>query len=72
MTKPVGHPYKEGLLYRLQDPGFAAVYLTAAAEDPEPMVYLSALRNVAEARGMSAVSIAPGLSSRIDFPIGAP
>lgn len=47
-TKPVGRPYKEGPLHRLQDPGFAAEYLTAAADDPEPVVYLSALRNVAE------------------------
>ena len=61
MTKPVGRPYKEGLLDRLQDPGFAAEYLTAAAEDPEPVVYLSALRNVAEARGMSEVAEAAGI-----------
>lgn len=32
---------------QLQDPGFAAAYLTAAAQDAEPAVYLAALRAVA-------------------------
>ena len=61
MSKPVGRPHKEWLLERLKAPGFAAEYLTAAAEDPEPVVYLSALRNVAEARGMSEVAKAAGI-----------
>lgn len=56
-----GRPYKEGLLQRLQDHGFAAEYLTAAAEDPEPAVYLHALRMVAEARGMAEVAKAAGI-----------
>ena len=33
---------------QLQDPEFAAEYLTAATEDPEPTVYLTALRHVVE------------------------
>lgn len=61
MSKPIGRPHKEWLHERLQDPGFAADYLTAAADDPEPGVYLAALRNVAEARGMTAVAKAAGI-----------
>ena len=49
MTKPpAGRPHDEWLREQLKDPGFAAEYLTAAAEDPEPAVYLAALRQVAE------------------------
>lgn len=61
MGKPMGRSYKEDLLKRLQDPGFAAEYLTAAAEDEYPQVYLAALRNVAEARGMAEVAAKAGI-----------
>lgn len=61
MKTRMGRPYKEGLLARLQDPGFAAEYLTAAAEDAEPAVYLAALRNVAEAQGMAGVAKRAGI-----------
>lgn len=61
MTKPLTRPYKAGLLNRLQDPSFAAEYLTASAEDSEPVVYLSALRNVAEAQGITKIAAAAGL-----------
>lgn len=43
------------------DPALAAEYLTAAAEDTDSRVYLIALRNVAEARGMAKVARAAGL-----------
>ena len=61
MSKPVGRPHQQWLLERPRDPGFAAECLTAAAEDAEPVAYLSALRNVAEARGMSKVAKAAGI-----------
>lgn len=61
MKSTTDRSYKEGLLKRLQDPSFAAEYLTASAEDPEPRVYLSALRNIAEALGMAEVAKAAGI-----------
>lgn len=53
--------HQDWLKEKLQDPGFAAEYLTAATEDPEPAVYLHALRMVAEARGMAKVAEAAGI-----------
>ena len=47
--------YNEGLRTRLQDPAYAAEYLSAAAEDSEE-TFLLALREVAESRGMSRVA----------------
>jgi probable addiction module antidote protein len=38
-----------------------AEYLTAASEDPDPAVLLSALSDVAKARGMATVAKAAGL-----------
>jgi probable addiction module antidote protein len=56
-------PHDEWLSEQLQDLGFATQYLSAAAEDPEPAVFLSAMRNVAEARGgMAKIAKAAGLS----------
>ncbi len=42
------------LKQQLRDPGFAAEYLTAAAEDTEAAVYLAALRKVADARQLDS------------------
>ena len=53
--------HDDWLKEQLQDPGFVAEYLTAAAEDPEPTVYLHALRMVAESRGMAKVAEAAGI-----------
>ena len=53
--------HNEWLRERLKDPGFAAEYLTAAAEDEEPAVFLQALRKVAEAQGMSEVAKQAGI-----------
>ena len=38
-----------------------AEYLTAAAEDPNPDVFLTALGDVAKARGMALIAREPGL-----------
>ena len=49
-------PYKESLLEDLKDPKEAAEYLTAALEDDSPDVFLLALRDVAEARGIKPLA----------------
>jgi probable addiction module antidote protein len=48
--------YRDTLLESLQDPAEAAAYLDAALEDEDIQVFLLALRDVAEARGMSRVA----------------
>lgn len=50
-TRRTSASHKAWLNEQLQNRRFAAEYLTAAAEDAEPRVYLAALKNVAEARG---------------------
>jgi DNA-binding phage protein len=46
--------YHEDLRERFKDPAYAVEYLEAAlAERDMPAVFLLALRNVAEARGMA-------------------
>ncbi len=49
-------PYVEVLGEWLKDPAQAAAYLDVALEDGDPEVFLLALRDVAEARGLSAVA----------------
>src|SRR3954471_2359823 len=54
--------HRERLIEELRaDPQLAAGYLTAAAEDGDPRVYLIALRTVAEAQGMAKVAKAAGV-----------
>ena len=53
--------HNEWLREQLKDPGFSAEYLTAAAEDEAPAVFLQALRKVAEAQGMAAVAKRAGI-----------
>ena len=48
--------YRESLLQALQDPQAAAEYLTAALEEGDSAAFLLALRDVAEARGMSTLA----------------
>jgi probable addiction module antidote protein len=48
--------YRESLLQDLQDPSEAAAYLTAALEEGDSAVFLLALRDVADARGMSLLA----------------
>lgn len=46
--------YHADLRERLKDPAYAVEYLEAALEERDlPAVFLLALRNVAEARGMA-------------------
>lgn len=55
--------YDEFLLEQLRDPELAAEYLTAAAEEGSPKLFLIALRNVAEAHGgISAIADATQLN----------
>jgi probable addiction module antidote protein len=48
--------YRDSLLESLQDPAEAAAYLDAALEDEDSQVFLLALRDVAEARGIGRVA----------------
>jgi len=52
MTKP-SVSYEDGLKKDLTDPEEAAAYLNAALEDGSQDVFLLALRDVAEARGIA-------------------
>ncbi len=51
--KQLTKDYKKDLLQRLKDPEYAAEYLNAAIEDGSRKVFLLALRDVCESRGMS-------------------
>ena len=53
--------HNDWLYEQLREPGFAAEYLTAAAEDEEPVVFLQALRKVAEVQGMAKVAKRAGI-----------
>lgn len=48
--------YDDYLHERLKAPEFTAEFLTAAVDDEEPVVFLSALCKVAEVRGMAEVA----------------
>lgn len=48
--------YRAGLHERLQDAEYAADYLSAALTDSDEKVFLLALRDVAEAHGISRVA----------------
>lgn len=54
--------YRDSLLERLRDPAEAAAYLDAALEDEDSRVFLLALRDVAEARGISSVAAEANLN----------
>lgn len=45
----------------LDDEGTIAAYITAALEDPNPDVFLAAVRDVARARGMAQLAKDAGL-----------
>lgn len=54
--------HRERLVAELRsDPALAAAYLSEAAEDGDPRVYLAALRTVAEAKGMAKLAKAAGV-----------
>lgn len=61
MKKTAVH-YEEGLKEALADPVEAAAYLNAALEDGEQDVFLLALRDVAEARGLTRLARAAKLN----------
>ncbi|MDE1976653.1 MAG: putative addiction module antidote protein [Elusimicrobia bacterium] len=54
--------YRESLMKALKDPAEAAEYVNAALEENDSDAVLLALRDVAQARGMSAVSRKAGLN----------
>lgn len=49
-------PYRDSLIKALKDPLQAAEYINAAIEEDDLETLLLALRDVAEAQGMSAIS----------------
>jgi len=53
--------YKEQLKQSLKDPAEAAAYINAALEDGDTDVLLMALRDVAEAHGMSSTAREAGI-----------
>jgi probable addiction module antidote protein len=55
MPKPTTD-YRTALLHDLRDPAEAAAYLTTALEEGDSAVFLLALRDVADAQGMSTVA----------------
>jgi probable addiction module antidote protein len=54
--KKTSTSYREGLIKDLADPEEAAAYLNAALEDGSQKVFLMALRDIAEAKGMARLS----------------
>jgi probable addiction module antidote protein len=48
--------YRESLLHDLQDPAEAAAYLTAALAEGDSAVFLLALRDVADAKGLGTIA----------------
>lgn len=53
--------YDDYLYEKLKAPEFVAEFLTAAVEDEGPVVFLSALRKVAEVQGMAEVARKAGV-----------
>ncbi len=56
----------------LDDENVIAEYLTAALEDENPEVFLTAVGNVAKARGMSAIAESTGLGRESLYKAMAP
>jgi probable addiction module antidote protein len=54
--KKVTERYVDGLMDSLKNPEEAAAYLNTALEDGSQKVFLMALRDVAEARGISRIA----------------
>jgi len=48
--------YQEGLLKRLQEPGYASEYLNEALREGSQEVFMLALRDVAKAKGISVTA----------------
>jgi len=54
--------YEDNLKEDLQDPLEAALYLNAALEDGSPEVFLLALKDVAQAKGIAEIARATNLN----------
>ncbi len=48
--------YQEGLLERLQEPGYATEYLNEALKEDSQEIFMLALRDVAKAKGISHIA----------------
>ena len=53
---PASVAYDDYLIGSLKDRRLAEAYLNTALEEDDPRIFLTALRNVAQARGMSRVA----------------
>ncbi|MCB0079507.1 MAG: putative addiction module antidote protein [Caldilineaceae bacterium] len=53
---PLTVKYEDGLKAALADPAEAAAYLNAALEENDQEIFLLALRDIAESRGLSQVA----------------
>jgi len=58
MKKRIFRDYQEKLMEDLQDPELAHAYLNEALMDPDPRIFLLALKNVYEARGIEMTQLA--------------
>jgi len=53
---PITTSYEDGLRAQLADPAEAAAYLNAALDEADEQIFLLALRDVAEVRGMAQLA----------------
>lgn len=60
--KKAAEKYENHLKEDLQDPFEAAAYLNAALEDGSPEVFLMALKDVAQAKGIAEIAQATNLN----------
>jgi probable addiction module antidote protein len=56
------HPFRDTAIKALRDPEVAAEYLNAALEEDDPAFFRKALREVAQARGITATAEAADLN----------
>lgn len=48
--------YQEGLLKRLEEPGYASEYLNEALKEDSQEIFMLALRDVAKAKGITLIA----------------
>lgn len=58
----IAENYEDHLIESLKDPGFAKEYINAALEDEDYRVFLMALRDVADAFGITKLATSAGLN----------
>lgn len=61
-SRKAAKDYREVLYETLRDPNEAAEYLNAAIEDGDEKVFLLALRDIVEARGVASVATKANLN----------